>query len=142
MVKVMKRCVFAVLFLMIAFMVGAQETVKGTGKIYLFGVSQQLTDSVIYITAIHEIDSIDLNKKTSFLPYRAAFSYQLESFLEDKLYLANQTSCVFYSEKRKKLSKELYKVKKFYLDNPEKKVVILNETDFKFLHPVDVLQDE
>ena len=38
--------------------------------------------------------------------------------------------------------KIFYKVKKFYLDNPEKKVVILNETDFKFLHPVDVLQDE
>ena len=125
-----------------AFTSVAQEMVKGTGKIYLFGVSQQLTDSVVYITAIHEIDSIDLEKKTSFLPYRAAFSYQLESFLEDKLYLANQTSCVFYSEKRKKLSKELYKVKKFYLDNPEKKVVILNDADFKFRHPVDVLQDE
>lgn len=138
----MKRCVFAMLFLLMAFTSVAQEMVKGTGKIYLFGVSQQLTDSVVYITAIHEIDSIDLEKKTSFLPYRAAFSYQLESFLEDKLYLANQTSCVFYSEKRKKLSKELYKVKKFYLDNPEKKVVILNGADFKFRHPVDVLQDE
>lgn len=138
----MKRCVFAMLFLLIAFTSVAQEMVKGTGKIYLFGVSQQLTDSVVYITAIHEVDSIDLEKKTSFLPYRAAFSYQLESFLEDKLYLANQTSCVFYSEKRKKLSKELYKVKKFYLDNPEKKVVILNDADFKFRHPVDVLQDE
>lgn len=125
-----------------AFTSVAQEMVKGTGKIYLFGVSQQLTDSVVYITAIHEVDSIDLEKKTSFLPYRAAFSYQLESFLEDRLYLANQTSCVFYSEKRKKLSKELYKVKKFYLDNPEKKVVILNDADFKFRHPVDVLQDE
>ena len=138
----MKRCVFAMLFLLMAFTSVAQEMVKGTGKIYLFGVSQQLTDSVVYITAIHEIESIDLEKKTSFLPYRAAFSYQLESFLEDKLYLANQTSCVFYSEKRKKLSKELYKVKKFYLDNPEKKVVILNDADFKFRHPVDVLQDE
>ncbi|MBR2630522.1 MAG: hypothetical protein IKD25_03195 [Bacteroidaceae bacterium] len=138
----MKRCVFAMLFLLMAFTSVAQEMVKGTGKIYLFGVSQQLTDSVVYITAIHEVDSIDLKKKTSFLPYRAAFSYQLESFLEDRLYLANQTSCVFYSEKRKKLSKELYKVKKFYLDNPEKKVVILNDADFKFRHPVDVLQDE
>ena len=48
----------------------------------------------------------------------------------------------FCLKKRKKLSKELYKVKKFYLDNPEKKVVILNDTDFKFRHPVDVLQDE
>ena len=138
----MKRCVFAMLFLLMAFTSVAQEMVKGTGKIYLFGVSQQLTDSVVYITAIHKVDSIDLEKKTSFLPYRAAFSYQLESFLEDKLYLANQTSCVFYSEKRKKLSKELYKVKKFYLDNPEKKVVILNDANFKFRHPVDVLQDE
>ena len=138
----MKRCAFAMLFLLMAFTAKSQEMAKGTGKVYLFGVSQQLTDSVIYITSIHEVDSIDLDKKTSFLPYRTAFSYQLESFLEDKLYLPNQTSCVFYSEKRKKLSKELYKVKKFYLDNPEKKVVILNEADFKFRHPVDVLQDE
>ena len=36
---------------------------KGTGKVYVFGVSQQLTDSVIFVTSICEVDSIDVEKK-------------------------------------------------------------------------------
>lgn len=135
----MKRCVLTMLTFLLFLTADAQEVTKGTGKIYMFGVSQQLADSVIYITAINELDSIDLEKKTSFLPYRAVFSFQLEDFLETKLFLEQQTSCVFFSENRKKLSKKLYKVKKLYLDNPEKKIVVLDETYFKFRHPADDL---
>ena len=110
---------------------------KGSGKVYLFGVCQQLTDSMVYITSIQEVDSIDLAKKTKFLPFRSEFSIQLKEYMEGTLQRRYQTACVFYSSKRKKLSKKFYKIKKRYLDNSYMRVVMLDEARFRFKHPLD-----
>lgn len=117
-----------------------ETSVKGKGKVYMFGVCQQLTDTVVYITSICEVDSVDLDKKTSFLPMRAFFSDQLEEYVEKNLGRKNQTAAVFFSAKRNKLSKKLYKVKKYYLDNANNRVVALDESKFKFVHPFDLVK--
>ena len=110
---------------------------KGSGKVYIFGVSQQLTDSVIYITNIQAVDSIDLDSKTKFLPFRSEFSLQLREYLEGKQKLHKQTSCVFYSSSRKKISKKFYKIKKRFLDNTYTKIKVIDESLFRFRHPLD-----
>ena len=110
---------------------------KGSGKVYLFGVCQQLTDSIVYITSIQEVDSMDLDKKTKFLPFRSEFSIQLKEYMEGTLQRRYQTACVFYSPKRKKISKKFYKIKKRYLDNSYTRVVMLDEARFRFKHPLD-----
>ena len=110
---------------------------KGTGKVYVFGVSTQLADSTVYITTISEVDSLDLERKTRFLPFRSQFSLQLRVYMEGQLGLRNQTTCVFYSANRKKASKRLYKIKKRYLDNKGKKLVMVDERYFRFRHPLD-----
>ena len=115
---------------------------KGRGKVYLFGVCQQLTDSMDYITSIQEIDSIDLERKTKFLPFRSEFSIQLKEYMEGTLQRRYQTACVFYSSKRKKISKKYYKIKKRYLDNSYTRVVMLDDTRFRFKHPLDSFSHE
>ena len=115
---------------------------KGTGTIYMFGVSQMLADSVIYITTINQVDSIDLEKKTKMLPFRSDFSLQLKEYMEGQQHLKHQTTCVFFAEKRKKLAKKQYKVKKRYLDNPDTKIVMLDEKSFTFRHPLDFVANE
>ena len=110
---------------------------KGGGKVYLFGVCQQLTDSVIYVTGICEVDSIDLDKKTKFLPFRSEFSLQLKEYMEGTQRKRNQTATVFYSPNRKKISKKYYKIKKRFLDNTYTKIVMLDDTQFRFKHPLD-----
>ena len=115
---------------------------KGRGKVYLFGVCQQLTDSLVYITSVQEIDSIDLERKTKFLPFRSEFSIQLKEYMEGTLQRRYQTACVFYSSKRKKISKKYYKIKKRYLDNSYTRVVMLDDTRFRFKHPLDSFSHE
>ena len=115
---------------------------KGTGKVYLFGVSQMLTDSVIYITTIHEVDSIDLTKKSKMLPFRSEFSLQLKEYMEGQLMLKRQTVCVFFSTKRKKLVKQQYKIKKRYLDDKDTKIVMVDDRYFQFRHPLDSVTHE
>ncbi|MBQ6964437.1 MAG: hypothetical protein IJP82_01945 [Bacteroidaceae bacterium] len=110
---------------------------KGKGIVYVFGVGQMLTDSVVYITTIQALDSIDLEPKTGFLPYRSELSLQLKEYLEGTEHLKHQTTCMFYAAKRKKLSKQYYKIKKRYLDNPETKLFMIDDQRFQFRHPLD-----
>lgn len=114
----------------------------GRGKVYIFGVSQLLADSVIYVTNIQEVDSIDMEKGTGFLPYRSEFSLQLKEYMEGTLHLTRQTTCVFYSTSRKKLAKQFYKVKKRYLDSKDMKIVMLDDGRFIFKHPMESFHKE
>lgn len=141
----MKRNLMMCILAACSLMVCAQDDnveshVKGKGKVYMFGVCQQLTDTVIYVTSICEVDSVDLEKKTSFLPMRQYFSAQLEDYVKDKFSRNRQTAAVFFSASRKKIGKKFYKVKKYYLDNANNRVVVLDEDKFRFIHPVDLVK--
>jgi len=139
----MRRLVLLMMLLLPMLMMAKQKPTqygRGKGKVYIFGVSQQLTDSVVYITFINEVDSLDLMKKTKFLPFRSEFSLQLKEFMEGTLKKDHQTTCVFYSTSRKKLSKKYYKIKKRYLDNSYTKIVPLD--NFQFRHPLDSFVNE
>lgn len=110
---------------------------KTSGKTYVFGFSQVLGDSVTYITFINEVDSIDVQKRTKFLPFRSDFSMQLKVYLEAKCGLSRQTCCVFYSSDRNKLLKKYNKIKKKYLDNKNYVLKMISDSDFHFIHPLD-----
>ena len=135
----MRRFVWVAVMLVVTLLAVAKQKPtqygRGSGKVYLFGVSQQLTDSVVYLTFINEVDSFDLAKKTKFLPFRSEFSLQLKEYMEGTLHKDHQTTVVFYSASRKKLSKKYYKIKKRYLDNPYTKIVPID--GFKFRHPLE-----
>lgn len=104
-------------------------------KVFIFGVGTSFTDSIVYMSEIIELDNFPLEKSTKFLPYRSEFSVQLKQYLEGQLGLMNQTCCVFFSEKKKEISKRYYKTKKHYLDKMDIKLVIINSDDFKFNKP-------
>ena len=144
MMVMMKKVMIAITLLLVALTVVAKPKsssyVRGRGTVYLFGVSQQLTDSVVYITFINEVDSLDLEKRTKFLPFRSEFSLQLKEYMEGTLKKDHQTTCVFYSPSRKKLSKKYYKIKKRFLDNPYTKIMPLD--GFTFRHPLDSFVNE
>ena len=144
MMEMTKKGVIALALLLVALVVVAKpkssSNGRGKGVVYLFGVSQELTDSVVYITFINEVDSLDLQKHTKFLPYRSEFSIQLKEYMEGTLQKDHQTTCVFFSPNRKKLSKKYYKIKKRFLDNPYTKIMPID--GFKFRHPLDSFVNE
>lgn len=140
----MRRILLMVMMMTVVLAAGAKSKSssygRGKGTVYLFGVSQELTDSIVYITFINEVDSLDLEKRTKFLPYRSEFSLQLKEYMEGTLNKDHQTTCVFYSSNRKKLSKKYYKIKKRFLDNPYTKIMPID--GFKFRHPLDSFVNE
>ncbi|MBO4664060.1 MAG: hypothetical protein J5663_06565 [Bacteroidaceae bacterium] len=114
------------------------EIGKLPGTVYVFGFSQEFGDTIAYITDITKIDSLMLQKKTGFLPFRYDFSQQLKNHLEGEKGLKKQTPCVFFSKNKIKLSKKLSKMRKRYLGMEHTTVVNIGQEEFKFVHPLDV----
>lgn len=111
---------------------------KVAGQIYVFGCSSEFGDSTIYFTDVLMIDSLTVTKKYKFLPYRSDFSQQLKDKLEGNSYnMKNQTTCVFFSEKKSKLQKQYAKLKKRYLTKHKMNIINLDADKFKFVHPLD-----
>lgn len=102
---------------------------EGHKQIYIFGVTASFLDSVVYVTEIQTLDSIKLD--AGFLPYRSAYSYQLKNYIENKLHTTDRTCAVYYSLNKKKLNKQLTKLKSKYLKN---KVTVkpLDTAEFRF----------
>ncbi len=115
---------------------------KTAGKVYVFGVSQRLGGDEVFITEISEVDSLAIQKKTKFLPFRSAMSLQLQSYVEGVLEEGNQTVAVFFSEKKETLKKKLAKVRKRYLAHNDKEVTTVILDEFRFKHPLDMRYKE
>ena len=103
--------------------------------VYIFGVGTNFNDSTVYLTRIAQLDSIRIDKKTGFLPNRVEFSIQLKQFLEGTLGLVNETTCIFFSDDRKKIAKYFYKLKKRYLDEGYRNMIVVDSSDFSFVIP-------
>lgn len=110
-------------------------SLKGSHKpVYAFGVSASFTDTVVYYTDIQVLDSVALDKN-GFLPHRDLYSYQLKNYLELEKGLTNRTCMIYFSENKKKLSKEAAKVLGKYKKNKTVSVRQVEAGDFQFKKP-------
>ncbi len=123
----------------------ADKTVQGPKhenvKVYMYGMSNALGDSIVYMTSIMELDGAPIEKSTGFLAYRNDYSLQMKVYLEGTMGRRNQTCTVFYDVKRKNVAKKLYKTKKRILDRGEQKLRMIDDTAFRF-HLPEFLQAE
>jgi len=115
---------------------------KTQGRVYVFGVSQTLGENQVYVTDIMPIDSLSLQPKTKFLPYRSAISMQLQQYTEGVLGQTHQTTSVFFDTNEKKLQKRLARVKRNVLSKAESTLTIINRDQFRFVHPLDMMKAE
>lgn len=134
-IKIILLSIFATLFqtnMIASNNIGKNPDSKKTDTVYIFGVGAAFGDTIVHFTSIIELDCIELDKKTKFLPLRSIYSLQLKAYLEGTLGLRQQTCCVIFSNSKKKISKKYYKLKKAYLENSESTLKIIGENDFTF----------
>jgi hypothetical protein len=91
----------------------------GPKRVYMYGVSVDFNDSVVYLTDVQYLDSIVINKDGSLLNY-SSYSHQFKMYLEGTLGEDNQTCAVVYSDNKKNLEKRFVKIRKRYLSDKEK----------------------
>lgn len=112
---------------------------KTPGCVYMFGTSTTLGTDEVCITEISQVDSIAVQKKTLFLPFRSSFSLQLQQYTEGTLGKTNQTVSIFFDKNRNKLEKRLDKVKQHILTRTECTLTFINNEQFHFVHPLDLM---
>lgn len=117
--------------------VGSTLAVAGGKKdkqknVYVFGVAASFNDSIVYFTDIQPLDSVQLDKKTDFLPDRSTYAYQLKNYVESRLSKNEYTCMIYFSESKAKLQKEVGKVKGKYKQDMVKTI---EGSSFKFEKP-------
>lgn len=103
-----------------------------TVPVYMFSVSAEFGDSVVYATGVQEVENAQLTRKYDYLYYRADYSYQFTEYLGNTLGAKNQTTCVFFDKDKKKLVKRFLKVMKRYEADPSIHLVLITADKFHF----------
>ena len=118
-------------YLLLVFVVSSAFTMQDDKKngVYIAGVSASFSDSLVYFTEAIFVDSVQLQKKTDFLPERYQYSTQLTDYMSAKYGLHNRTSFVLFNENKAKLEKEIKKLKEKYQKSGKSQ---LKEVDASF----------
>lgn len=124
-----------IMALALAFVLCSAFTMKKDKEkpVYVFGVAASFSDTVVYYTAIQQLDSAQLDPH-GFLPQRDMYSYQLKNHLEYQMNKLNYTCSIYFSENKKKLEKEADKVKSGY-QKSRLTLQAIEPDEFKFEKP-------
>ena len=100
-------------------------------RVYMYGVSIDFNESLVYMTDVQSLDSMIINGDGSLQNY-SSYSLQLKVFLEGTLAENNQTCAVIYSDNKKKLDKLYAKMRKKYMADKDKVLKQIAKEEFVF----------
>ena len=100
-------------------------------RVYMYGVSIDFNDSLVYMTDVQYLDSMVINKDGSIQNY-ANYSIQMKVYLEGVLGKSNQTCAVIYSDNKKKLEKRFVKMRKRYQADKNRLLLQVGADAFRF----------
>ena len=128
-----KIMLFLCLFGMISVQTfGAKKHKVYRKPVYMIGVAMSLTDSVVFITDMHLVDSVTVEKKTKFLKDRQLYSFQLQRYLEATYKGGPYVPAVFFSPKRKTMERHYLSLHKRYVQSKEFRMVLVDQSQFRF----------
>lgn len=125
----------AMMIVVAAVMSSAGAYAKKVKKdLYVFGCSASFTDSIVYITDVQVIENVNYNTRSKMLENRDVYSNQLKQYLADNMGQPHRTCFVIFSDKAKKITKKLGKVRALYTTKSPGKfdVRYLKLDDFRF----------
>lgn len=101
--------------------------------VYMFGISTDYADSVMYMTDIHTMTPVYIESKTGFLYDRTIYSQQLQVYVEGAMNKPLTTCVVFFDTSLKALEKKFAKVFGKAKSKERLQVVPIDRKDFRFI---------
>lgn len=119
-----------------------KETAPEVVTIYAFGVCQDLSDSIVYVTSTAPINGATLYSH-GLLLNRIHYSDQLKKYVEETYHRQHQSAAIFYFRKRKDADKAFARMQsRMQKHSPVPPVFrTISYTDFHFKVPVIVTAD-
>lgn len=111
--------------------------------LYVFGVSQNLTDSVVYITDITTVAGATLLPHEQ-LENQLYYSEQLKKHIESNYGVGHQTAAVFYARDPKKAQKLLTRTREKLKKNTRYQPIyeLIKQEEFHFKVPLVKMAEE
>lgn len=100
--------------------------------VYMVGVAMSLVDSMVFITDMHLVDSVTIEKKTKFLADRQLYSFQLQHYLEAVYKGGPYIPSVFFSPNRKKMERLYLSLHKRYVNSHGLRMILVDQGQFRF----------
>ena len=101
-------------------------------RVYVFGVSRNFNDSILYITDIQSLDSVVIRDDEAIEGYED-YALQLRAHMEMKLGDKDQTTAFYYSPKMAKLEKRRNKMQKRWLNSKKLTILPITKDEFRFV---------
>lgn len=131
MIKYLKVICLALLCAVAKQPLEAKQKVKQM-PVFMVGVGISLVDSAVFITDMHLVDSVTIEKKTKFLMDRQLYSFQLRRYLEQTYEGGPYVPCVFFSPSRKKMERRYLSLHKRYVQSKELRMILVDQGQFRF----------
>lgn len=112
--------------------IDTQKTETYTTPVYMFSISAEFGDSMVYVTGVQQVENVQLTKKYDYLYFRSDYSQQFAQFLGNTYGASNQTTCVIFDKSKKKLVKRFMKIMKHYEENPDMHINLITADRFHF----------
>ena len=128
----MKKYLILTLVLLIGWSISADAKPKKK-TIYMFGLSCDYNDSIMYITEIQKIEPAYIESKTGFLYDRTIYAQQLQIFIEEALGKPQTTCVVFFGYDAKKVEKKQARVIRKAKGKEKLEIMPLVPGAFKFI---------
>lgn len=129
--------------LLVAFLMPAEAKKKVVQKpVYMVGVAFSLVDSAVFITDMHLVDSVTLEKKTKFLMDRQLYSFQFQRYLEQTYKGGPYIPSVFFSPNRRKMERRYLSLHKRYVQSKELQMNLIDQGQFRFKAEEYIEQEE
>lgn len=110
--------------------------------VYMVGVGISLNDSAVFITDMHLVKDVTIEKKTKFLMDRQLYSFQLQRYLEQTYKGGPYVPCVFFSTKQKKMERQYLSLHKRYVQSKELRMFLVDQGMFRFKAEEYIEQEE
>ena len=133
----MRKSLKAILCLLAAVLLAVSQA-EAKGKkvvqkpVYMIGVGISFVDSMVFITDMHRVDSVTLQKKTKFLCDRQLYSFQLQHHLEQNYKGGPYAPSVFFGTKRKKMERRYLSLHNRYVQAQDLRMVLIDQGQFRF----------
>jgi len=98
----------------------------------MVGVGISLIDSTVFITDMHLVKDLTVEKRTGFLMDRQLYSQQLRQYLEATYQGGPYIPCVFFSPKRKDMERCYLSLHKRYVQSKELRIALIDQSQFRF----------
>ncbi|MEG1579653.1 MAG: hypothetical protein RR386_00105 [Bacteroidaceae bacterium] len=129
----------SILLLVVIAMSTQAAQAKGEKSVYVFGIATSFQDSTMYVTAIQQLDSVTIDKKSKALSGIHQLNKQFSTYLHT-ISKVEYVEVLYYQEDKKDIEKKYIKICKRFAGDKAYKMITIPTDKFAYFNNHGVVE--